>query len=80
MQVAGGRLGEDGDEGGGMTTDPDPAPVRDLSARADVAALLREVPVVQNVHDFAVPGVFETDEELDDFLRWSASERQANLA
>jgi hypothetical protein len=29
-----------------MTDDPNPEPVRDLSARADMAALLRDVPVV----------------------------------
>ena len=63
-----------------MTTDPNPEPVRDLSARADIAALLRDVPVVKDIKDFAVPGVFETDEELDDFLNWYQAERQANLA
>ena len=63
-----------------MTRDPNPEPVRDLSARTDIAALLREVPVVKDVKDFVVPGVFETDEELDDFLRWYEAERQANLA
>lgn len=63
-----------------MTTDPNPELVRDLSARADIAALLRDVPVVKDIKDFAVPGVFETDEELDDFLNWYQAERQANLA
>ena len=63
-----------------MTTDPNPEPVRDLSGRADIAALLRDVPVVKDIKDFAVPGAFETDEELDDFLNWYQAERQANLA
>jgi hypothetical protein len=71
----------DGDtEEADMTDDPNPEPVRDLSARADMAALLRDVPVVKDIKDFAVPGVFETDEELDDFLNWYQAERQANLA
>lgn len=60
-----------------MTSDHEP--VRDLSACTNIAALLRDVPVVKDIKDFAVPGVFETDEELDDFLRWYDAERRANL-
>ena len=77
--LPGGRLGRDTEEAD-ITTDPCPERVRDLFARADMAALLRDVPVVKDIKDFAVPGVFETDEELDDFLNWYQAERQANLA
>ncbi len=63
-----------------MTTDPNLKPARDRSAHNDIAALLRDIPVVRDVKDFAVPGVFETDDELEDFLGWYESERRANLA
>lgn len=63
-----------------MTSNPYPEAVRDLSARTDIEALLRDVPVVKDLKDFTVPGVFETDEELDDFLSWSAAERRATIA
>jgi hypothetical protein len=63
-----------------VTSDPKPDTVCDLSGRADIATLLGDLPVVKDIKDFAVDGVFETDEELEDFLRWYDCERRANLA
>ena len=63
-----------------VTSDPNPETVRDLSARNDIAALLRDVPVVKDIKDYAIPEFFETDEEFADFQRWLEAERQANLA
>jgi len=35
---------------------------------------------IRSVDDLACDGVFDTDEELDEFLAWYRAERQANLA
>ena len=40
----------------------------------------RGIKPVHDVADMARDGVFETDEELDEFLAWVRAERQANLA
>jgi hypothetical protein len=53
-----------------VTSDPKPEPVRDLSGRRDIATLRPEVAAVKDIMDFAMPNGFETDEELDDYLRW----------
>lgn len=58
-----------------MTSHPHPEPIRELSARTDIEALHRALPIVKDIKDFTVPGVFQTDNELEDFLRWSAAER-----
>lgn len=63
-----------------MTAEPPPAPMRGLSARADIEALLREVPVMTDIDALAVPGFFEDDAELEDFLEFVRADRQANLA
>lgn len=77
---SGGRLVARALKEADVTTDPHGESVRDLSASTNIAALVHDVPVVRDIKDFAVPGVFETDEELDDFLRWYEAERQTNLA
>lgn len=63
-----------------MTSDPNPEPARDLSARNDIEALERTLPVVKDIGDYAVPEFFETDEEFEDFQRMLEADRQANLA
>lgn len=35
---------------------------------------------VENIHDLAVEGFFETDEELDEFLRSYHEQRQSNVS
>jgi hypothetical protein len=40
----------------------------------------RGITPVHDVEDMARDDVFETDEELDEFLAWVYAERQANLA
>lgn len=48
------------------------------SHRASVEDLFRDVPV-QTVRDLACDGIFETDEELDEFVAFTYAERRANL-
>lgn len=60
-----------------MTTDPHAEPAREFSASTDLAALLRDLPVVKDIKDFAIPGVFDSDEELNDFLAWHEVDRQS---
>lgn len=42
--------------------------------------LFRDVPPLQSAEDLACDGVFDTDEELDEFLTYTYAERRANLA
>ncbi|MDQ3157049.1 MAG: hypothetical protein M3Q98_10045 [Actinomycetota bacterium] len=63
-----------------MTADPNATPTRDPSARADIEALLRDVPVMTDIDALAVPGFFEDDAELEEFLEFVRADRQANLA
>lgn len=67
-------------EEAGMTTEPNRAPVHDLSARTDIDHLLATIPVVENLDDFAIPGIFESDKELEDFLAWLSAEQDAPTA
>lgn len=63
-----------------VTTDPNPDLVRDLSARNDIEALRRTLPVVKDIKDYAVPEFFERDEEFEDFQHMLEADRQADLA
>lgn len=52
-----------------------------LSPRTDIAGLLRDLPVVNDIKDYAAfEFFFETDEEFAEFLRWHEAEREANPA
>ncbi|NKQ58413.1 hypothetical protein HFP15_36735 [Amycolatopsis sp. K13G38] len=53
-----------------------------LDGPAHLAALVAEKDVqpIRSVDDLACEGVFETDDELDEFLAWVSAERKANLA
>jgi len=57
-------------------------PHKGLEGRELLDALLREknVQPIQSVDDLACDGIFETDDELDEFLAWVTAERRANLA
>lgn len=80
MAPLGGRLVASVLKEADVTTDPNPDLVRDLSARNDIEALRRTLPVVKDIKDYMVPGIFETDEELEDFRRMLEADRQADLA
>lgn len=45
-------------------------------------ALLREKDVqpIRSIDELACDGIFDTDEELDEFLTWIRTERETNLA
>lgn len=53
-----------------------------LEGPALLEALLREKDVqpIRSVNDLACEGIFDTDQELDEFLTWVTAERRANLA
>ncbi|NKQ57591.1 hypothetical protein HFP15_32485 [Amycolatopsis sp. K13G38] len=53
-----------------------------LDGPALLAALVAEKDVqpIRSVDDLACEGVFETEQELDEFLAWVSAERKANLA
>lgn len=53
-----------------------------LEGPALLEALLREKDVqpIRSVDDLACEGIFDTDQELDEFLTWVTAERRANLA
>jgi hypothetical protein len=42
--------------------------------------LFRDVPPLRSADDLACDGVFDTDEELDEFLTYTYADRRANLA
>ena len=63
-----------------MTSSRDPARSADARRRAGIDELFRNVPPIKSVDELAAPGVFESDEELDEFLAWMRAERDANLA
>lgn len=44
-----------------------------------VEELFRDVPV-QSARDLACDGIFDTDDELDEFLAFTYAERRTNLA
>lgn len=68
------------DGGGRHDRRPELEPVRDFSARNDIEALKRTLPVVNDIKDYMVPGIFETDEKHADFRRMLEADRQADLS
>jgi hypothetical protein len=62
-----------------MTGRADHAGDEPTSPPISVDELFRDIPV-QTAHDLACDGIFETDEELDEFLAFTYAERRANLA
>lgn len=57
-----------------------PQPRAHARAALDGLARRKGVKPIESVHDLALPGVFESDEELDAFLVHVRAERDANLA
>jgi len=57
-------------------------PIRhpDSEAYLDELARRKGVKPVHDVESMAVPGLFESDEEHDEFLRWLREERNKDLA
>ncbi len=74
------RGGRDG--GGNVTSGAESASQEGLEGPALLEALLREkgVQPIRSVGELACDGIFDTDEELDEFLTWMRAERRANLA
>lgn len=64
-----------------MTSDAEFASHEALGGPALLDALLREkgVQPIRSVDELACDGIFDTDEELEEFLTWIRAERQANL-
>lgn len=52
----------------------------EVHRRVDLHELFRDVPPIKSIEDLAAPEVFETDEELEEFLTFVRADRNANLA
>jgi hypothetical protein len=63
-----------------VTSSPDSAAATDARRRAGLDELFRDAPPIKSIDDLAAPGVFESEDELNDFLAWVRVERNANLA
>lgn len=65
-----------------MTSDAEFTSHQGLDGPALLAALLEEkgTPPIRSVGELACEGIFDTDEELEEFLAWVRAERRANLA
>lgn len=63
-----------------MTSSPDPAASGDANGRDEVDELFRNIPPIEAIEDLAAPDVFESDEELNEFLAFVRADRNANLA
>jgi len=67
------------DWGEPVTTRSDQVP-GDAHRRVELDELFRDVPPIKSIEDLAAPEVFETDEELEEFLTFVRADRNANLA
>jgi hypothetical protein len=63
-----------------VTSSPDPAAAGNARRRACIDELFRDVQPIESVDDLAAPGVFESDDELNEFLAWVRAERNADRA
>lgn len=63
-----------------MTSSPHDVAHAANRSHATVAELFRGVPPISSVDDLAVPEVFETDAELEEFLTSVRADRHADLA
>ncbi len=52
----------------------------DAHRRVELDELFRDVPPIKSIEELATPEVFETDEELEEFLAFVRADRNANLA
>lgn len=64
-----------------MTADPTDLHSFPAYHRPTLEEILRDenVKTVENIHDLAIDGFFESDEELDEFLRFYREQRQSDL-
>ena len=63
-----------------MTSRPEPAASAGARRRDGINEQFGDGALIESVDEFAAPGVFESDAELDEFLAWVRAERNANLA
>jgi hypothetical protein len=63
-----------------VTAEPvEPRPLPSYQRRS-VDEILADprIKTVENIHDLAMPGTFESDEELEEFLRFYRDQRRAD--
>ena len=63
-----------------VTSSPDSAAIADVRRRVGIDELFGSVALIESIDDLAAPNVFDSDQELDEFLAWVRAERNANLA
>ncbi|MFT4297285.1 MAG: hypothetical protein QM582_17940 [Micropruina sp.] len=63
-----------------MSASPQPLPVPERNGRVDLDELFRDAKPIGDGADWAAPGVFETDDELEDFLAWLHADRASGIA
>ena len=63
-----------------MSGSLEPLPGSEQSDRIDLDELFRDAETVGDGASFAAPGVFETQEELDEFLAWLRDDRAGGVA
>lgn len=63
-----------------MTTSGADYPATPQPGVPSVDELFRDVQPVETVEDLACDGIFESDEELDEFLAYTYASRRADLA
>ncbi len=63
-----------------VSTNTQPLPAQTGSDRVDLDELFRNVRPIGDDNDLAAPGVFESTDELDEFLAWLRADRAAGLA
>jgi hypothetical protein len=64
-----------------VTADPTDLDSFPAYHRPTLDEILRDenVKTVENIHDLAIDGFFESDEELEEFLRFYHEQRQSDL-
>lgn len=63
-----------------MTSNPKHGVSRAAHSKAAIDELLRDVRPIQSVDELAAPEIFESDEELDEFLATVRAHRTSDLA
>lgn len=63
-----------------MTSNPDHGVRNGARSRVTVDELFRDVPAIESIDELASAEIFESDEELDEFLVAVRADREADLA
>ncbi|QLQ14394.1 MAG: hypothetical protein HZY73_08595 [Micropruina sp.] len=63
-----------------MSASPQPLPGAEHDDRISLDELFRDAKPVGDGTSLAAPGVFESQEELDEFLAWLRADRAAGVA